>query len=348
MDLEKLYVENGFPSLNRFYKILKEQKKYISIEKIKKFLEDKKVHQLNRKIKRPKKYNTIISHSILSNMQMDIMIYDRYEFNKYKYILNIVDVYSRYAFSFALTNREINNMINKLQTLFDKIGYPKNINCDNEFNTIAFNNFAKKNNINMYFSYPNEPNKNSIVERFNRTLADMLQRVRIGSGNYDWNNYLDEVVKTYNNMEHRTIQAKPIDIWNGEKEPKQKIIKLNMKYKIGDHVRIVLDKGVFNKGDNVQVSKTIYIIKGIEKNRYVISEGNTELERRYKEYELIKVTKIEEKKEEKENKDEIKHNEQVKEKKVKRRVKKEGIEINNVVERPKRITNPVYRDFFVN
>ena len=85
-------------------------------------------------------------------------------------ILVCIDVYSRYMQCRPLTNRNHNDEYK------GHMGMPKSINCDNEFNTKLFNEFAKNNNIKLYFSEPNDLNKNAIVERVNRTIAQLLQK----------------------------------------------------------------------------------------------------------------------------------------------------------------------------
>ena len=45
------------------------------------------------------------------------MIYDRYEYNSYKYILVVVDIHSRYADARALTNRKNTNIMSNLKDI---------------------------------------------------------------------------------------------------------------------------------------------------------------------------------------------------------------------------------------
>ena len=54
-------------------------------------------------------------------------------------------------------------------------GYPKNINCDKQFNVPEFRDFFTKKGTNLWFSEPEQPHKNAIIERFWRTLALILQ-----------------------------------------------------------------------------------------------------------------------------------------------------------------------------
>ena len=60
---------------------------------------------------------------------------------------------------------------------------------------------------------------------------------------------LDDIVDKYNNTAHRTIKMKPIEVTNGyyveyDEHPNKK----NLKFKVGDHVRISKCKNIFAKG----------------------------------------------------------------------------------------------------
>ena len=71
-------------------------------------------------------------HHNSSNYQIDIIVYDRFEYHKYKYILCCVDVYSRYASCRTMTNRRNETILTELQSIFSEMGLPKTINSDNE------------------------------------------------------------------------------------------------------------------------------------------------------------------------------------------------------------------------
>ena len=70
--------------------------------------------QVFREQKKPKLFSSIIADKIKDEYQMDIMIYDRYEFRKYKYILVIIDIHSRYVKARAMTNRENQTIIKNI------------------------------------------------------------------------------------------------------------------------------------------------------------------------------------------------------------------------------------------
>jgi hypothetical protein len=139
-------------------------------------------------------------------------------------------------------------------------GFPENINCDNQFNVPEFTDFFTEKGTNLWFSQPDQPHKNAIIERFWRTLALLLQRMRTGIKNFDWVKALPDVVGNYNSEWHRSIKAKPIDIWEGKKENsiERKVVESVLKK--GMHVRIKTKKTVFDKGDVQTLSRDIYEI----------------------------------------------------------------------------------------
>ena len=91
---------------------------------------------------------------------------------------------------------------------------------------------------------------------------------------------LDDIVKEYNNTYHKTIKMKPINIKdntyiNFEKEVNNK----DLKFKVGDYVRISKYKNIFAKGYMPNWSEEVFIISKIKNTvpwTYVINDLNGE------------------------------------------------------------------------
>jgi hypothetical protein len=103
-----------------------------------------------------------------------------------------------------------------------------------------------ENNIGAKFSEPLEIQKNSIVERFNKTLAGYIKKLRETLKLYNWPKYLSQLMENYNTQYHRTIRNTPYNIFYKKGENKQDIIIVPRTFKINDKVRLRLKKKLFD------------------------------------------------------------------------------------------------------
>jgi hypothetical protein len=183
------------------------------------------------------------------------------------FLLNIIDIYSRYAYSFPLKSKkasEILNVFKKLKVL------PTNIWSDegNEFYNKDFKKFCKENNINLYHTYSGL--KSVFVERFNRTLKENLYKYFTEHNTDEYLKILPNLIDEYNNTVHSKTKKTPIDIYfNNEKPYFKKDIKNNKyesKFSIGDYVRISKYKKTFEKGYTPRFSKEVFKIITIDTN----------------------------------------------------------------------------------
>ena len=94
------------------------------------------------------------------------------------------------------------------------------------------------------------------------------------------NDKLDDIVNKYNSINHRTIQMKPIDVKDNTYIDFGKEVNDNdLKFKVGDHVRISQYKNIFAKGYTPDWSEEIFVIKKIENTvpwTYIINDLNGE------------------------------------------------------------------------
>ena len=106
--------------------------------------------------------------------------------------------------------------------------------------------FFKDNNVKIYHS--NSHLKAVIIERFNRSLRELMMKEFVKNNNTVWYNILPKLIKIYNNRYHSTIKMKPIQVnRSNEKYIKENIYTYNKtsknpKFKVNDLVRISLKK----------------------------------------------------------------------------------------------------------
>ena len=89
----------------------------------------------------------------------------------------------------------------------------------------------------MYSTY--NAGKSLVAERFTRTLKIKIYKHMIANSKNVYFNVLNYIVDEYNNIYHKTIKMKPIDVKNDSfAEYNEESNEKRPKFKVGDHVRI--------------------------------------------------------------------------------------------------------------
>ena len=217
---------------------------------------------------------------------VDMVKYSR--MNKgYKYIFTNIDIFSTYAWSFPLKSKTIKYIKPCFEKIF-KQRKPKYIWSDQEsaFFSKEMLKFFEDNDIKICHTYSNL--KAVIIERFNRSLRELMMKSFVKSNNTVWYNILLNLIKTYNNRYHRTIKMKPINV----NKTNEKYIKNNFytydvtnkipKFKINDLVHISLKRReLFDKSSaNIKWNEELFKIHSINKSNiitYKIKDINNEI-----------------------------------------------------------------------
>ena len=205
----------------------------------------------------------------------------------YKYIFTNIDIYSKYAWSFPLKTKTIKEIKSCFQKIF-KERKPSYIWSDQEsaFFSKEILKFFEDHNIKIY--YTNSNLKALVIERFNRSLRELMMKKFVKSNNTLWYNILPELLKTYNNRYHHTIKMKPIDVnKSNEKYIKNTVYNYDItnrkpKYKINDLVKISLKRRqLFDKPTgNIKWSEELYKIYKVSKSNvitYQLKDMNDEI-----------------------------------------------------------------------
>ena len=146
--------------------------------------------------------------------------------------------------------------------------------------------FFKNNNVKIY--HTNSHLKAVVIERFNRSLRELMMKHFVKNNNTIWYNILPKLIKIYNNRYHSTIKMKPIQVnKNNEKYIKENIYTYNKtsknpKFKINHLVRISLKRrDIFDKpSSNIKWSEELFKIHSINRSNvitYKIEDLNDEI-----------------------------------------------------------------------
>ena len=107
--------------------------------------------------------------------------------------------------------------------------------------------------------------KSVVAERFIRMLKSKIHKYMTSISKNVYSDQLDDIVDEYNNTYHTTIKMKPIDVKdNTYINADEDINKKDLKFKVGDHVRISKYKNIFAKGYMPNWSEEVFVIKKVK------------------------------------------------------------------------------------
>ena len=181
-----------------------------------------------------------------------------------KYLLRVIDLYSKYAFVIPLKDKKGISILNAFDKLIKQYNRKPNKIWEDqggEFYNNIFKKWLSDNDIIMYSTY-NE-GKSVVAEIFIRTLKYKLYKHMAATSKNVYYDVLDDVVNKYNNTKHSTIKMKPIDVRDTTKSSSLErnnnkrvyIDERNEKlsrFKVGDRVRISKLKNIFAKGYTIK------------------------------------------------------------------------------------------------
>lgn len=245
----------------------------ISNIEIKKWLKKQEAYTLHKQRKlrfQRLKYNPLNIDDVWSIDLADMQNISKY--NKNRYILAIVDNFSRYAWCVPIKNKTSNCVIKGFESVFNKTKRrPLNILSDRgrEFVSKKFIDFLKEHKIHFYTA--NDPaTKASVCERFIRSIKSLMYRYFTHKKTKKYIDVLDHLVDIYNKRKHRSIGCAPADVnecnvlkvWEfiSKKHPKTIFNENKAKFDVGNYVRVSNPKHVFEKGYEKQWSDEIFII----------------------------------------------------------------------------------------
>jgi len=289
--LKKLYYDpkRGLTGLNQLYLLAKDNNIKLTQSKIKQWYDDQAVNQVYRSKPKKQVFKIECKTQQPGCIQADLKDVSRFA-NKnkgMKYLLNIVDVYSRFAWVFPIKTKTTKEIAPHIRNVLEEIKqFPMLTFTSDEGNEFLgeVNKVLKDYDVKRYKTSTEEfgsKNRTSLVERFNRTIQNLMKRYMVANDTLNYIDILPDLVKNYNDTYHVSIKDTPSNIF---KHPEKKKFFFDLtkpieretedEFEIGDWVRHEKQRKTFDKKGFVEnYSIKLYQIKEKRGNKYLLSNG---------------------------------------------------------------------------
>jgi len=204
--------------------------------------------------------------------------------DKYKYLLNVIDIFSRYAWSVPLKDKSATSITSASKTLFQN-RKPINIQSDKRTEFVNGNvpQYLKRLGVRFHTTL-NPDIKGAIVERFRSSLKSRMYMFFTKNNTYCYLDFVNKLVIGYNSSVHSTIGMAPgkvtpsniYTVWRKINSLRAKISQSHVKFNVGDLVRITKVKVSFAKGYeqtlSTEIFRTVKNIHRVPQSVYELSD----------------------------------------------------------------------------
>ena len=187
---KEFYENHNYFGRDRLFNLLRD--KYgdeiaPSRRQIAEFLKNQEINQLYHPSKgKPKEIKSSMTTpgKILG---MDLLDLQKFQVRGYKYLLNAIDMSSRFLYSVALKNKTDVEVLNGFKKIYNKSKI-KAVRSDNgsEFINDKFTDYLKKNGIKQILGEASKPQSNGMIERANATIKELIQKALEINEKFDW------------------------------------------------------------------------------------------------------------------------------------------------------------------
>ena len=217
------------------------------------------------------------------------------KYNKnYKFIFTIIDNHTKFAWAIPLKDKSGKSTTTAFKKLIETIKRkPEKVWSDRgkEFYNKTFLDFLKQNEIQIYSTHSDL--KAVFVERFNRTLLDLIKEPMYIEGKACWLNHINSALDKYNNRVHTTTRMTPFEASNKPIDPPTFVNKPKQpKFQVGDYVRVPDKRNIYSKGYTTNWNRELFKIQKINPTNPITytleDENNEQIAGKYYEQELLR------------------------------------------------------------
>ena len=229
---------------------------------------------------RRKRFATLptLTFGIDEQWQMDLV--DMQKFSRYnkgvKYLLTVIDVFSKRAWAEPIKNKSAKEMVSALERIEKKLYPHRPLRIQTDDGKEFFNQSVQawfKSRGYHHFSTKGD-HKAAVLERWHRTLKERMFRAFTALNTLNYLDLLPQLIHTYNRTPHSTLGMAPIDVtpdneqavWNHVYGKRLRPSKKKPLLQKGDRVRLNKKHRPFKKGYLAGWTEEVFVIRHVRQN----------------------------------------------------------------------------------
>jgi hypothetical protein len=247
--LAKIYLDPASPAsfqgVGKIYKYVKQQGKYkIGRSKIQKWLNNQDSYSINKHTNKKFNRGRVLVSGINDQWEADLadLSYYSKENDEYKYLLVVIDVFTRFGWAQPLKNKKAATIVDAFKLIIsDDDEKPRRLRTDgaSDFSNKQFQNFLKSFDPPIVHVVTHNEVQANFVERFIKTIKSKISRYIVQKNKTRYIDILGDIINSYNNTWHSGIRSEPVNVskenakrlWWQMYWPKKKISKEQLKIK---------------------------------------------------------------------------------------------------------------------
>lgn len=265
-------------SLDKMLKLARKRGIEVTRAELQQHIKNNRVAQITKPVRLNEQKQKVFDHIVAPNRELGHFQVDLLDMSKWAkhnkghhFALVLIDINSRFGLVKPLKNKTAGEVWAAFKQLLDG-GLMKHkvlsVTSDNgsEFEG-AFRKGLADLGIKQTMNQAGDHYTMGMVERFNRTLRGRFVKHWIKNKDFDWIGVLSEVVRDYNQSEHRGIKAVPEEVWL---ETVEVPVRLRNPQHLaeGTLVRRLINKSIFDKGETSRWSHSVYVVDGKVGQKY--------------------------------------------------------------------------------
>ena len=252
----------------------------ITDEDLKNYLQANMTYTLHKPVRKKMTHNKVKAVAVDNVWAADLGDFQNIsKFNDgVKYILFVIDVFSKYLFVRTLKSKKGEEVANQFADIIIKSERKPALLHSDEGGELWNSHMNKiMTELDILHYATGSQMKSGVAERVIRSIKQRMYKYFTHKNTFHYLDVIDQIVLNYNKTVHSTTKYKPIDVNSKNSDAiyedvfaDEPVTRDKSDLKIGDYVRIALLKGIYRKGYEESYSREVFIIDDItHKNKKV-------------------------------------------------------------------------------